>query len=112
MVFFLAGLLGGILRGAVGISKYIRSYKDVKIRPLYFGLSILVSGLAGLLSAWIIKDLGMTFLELSYVPASIAIIVGYAGGDFLENMFKIITKKPEFFETKSREEGARILKEE
>ncbi len=43
------------------------------------------------------KDLGMTFLELDYVPASIAIVVGYAGGDFLENIFKIITKEPEFF---------------
>ena len=99
MTFFLAGLLGGVLRGAMGISKYLRSYKDVKIRPVYFGLSILVSGLAGLLSAWIIKDLGITFLNLNYVPASIAIIVGYAGGDFLENTFKIIIKKPEFFST-------------
>ena len=104
MTFFAAGLLGGVLRGAVGISKYIRSYKDVKIRPIYFGLSILISGLAGLLSAWIIKDLGITFLELDYVPVSIAIIVGYAGGDFLENIFKIIIKKPEFFESGSSEE--------
>lgn len=39
----------------------------------------------------------MTFLDLKYVPASVAIIVGYAGGDFLENVFKIIIKKPEFF---------------
>ena len=104
MTFFVAGLLGGILRGAVGISKYLRSYKDVKIRPIYFGLSILVSGIAGLLSAWIIKDLGMTFLDLNYVPVTVAIIVGYAGGDFLENVFKIIMKKPEFFESGSSEE--------
>ena len=101
MTFFFAGLLGGILRGAVGISKYLRSYKDVKIRPIYFGLSVLISGIAGLLSAWIVKDLGMTFLQLDYVPATVAIIVGYAGGDFLENTFKIIMKKPEFFSNES-----------
>jgi len=100
MGFFIAGLLGGVLRGAVGISKYMRSYKDVKIRPVYFGLSILTSGLMGLISVWIIKDLGMVFLDLNYVPVTIAIIAGYAGGDFLENVFKIIIKKPEFFSNK------------
>ncbi len=98
MIFFFFGFLGGILRGTVGIIKYIQSYKDVKIRPWYFAGTVFLSGIVGLASSWIIQDLGITFLEVEALPLSLALIIGYAGGDFVENIFKIIIKKPILFE--------------
>jgi len=47
VTFFIAGFIGGAIRGIVGIIKYILSYKDVKIRWLYFGGITAVSGLIG-----------------------------------------------------------------
>ncbi|MFH1225750.1 MAG: hypothetical protein V1684_00485 [bacterium] len=79
----LAGLTGGVIRGLTGYMKYSLSYKDVKFNPLYFIFLIVVSGLIGLV-------VGYAF-DGSFV---IALVAGYAGGDFLENMYKIIAKKP------------------
>lgn len=98
MYFFLFGFFGGVIRGIVGLIKYTQSYKDVKIRPWYFSATVLLSGLVGFLCAWITNDLGISFLGLEQIPLSIALIVGYAGGDFIENVFKIIIKKPNLFE--------------
>jgi len=98
MDFFLFGFLGGIIRGTVGIVKYTQSYKDVEIRTGYFLGTVVVSGLIGLLSAWVVEDLGVSFMGLGTFPLSIALIVGYAGGDFLENIFKIIMKEPNLFQ--------------
>jgi len=50
-VFFLAGFIGGVIRGLLGIVKHTLSYKDVKIRWWYFGTVAVISGLIGLLSA-------------------------------------------------------------
>lgn len=96
-MFYFAGFLGGMIRGIVGILKYSLSYKDVSIRPVYFGLTVFVSGLIGLICTWIIRDLGISFLGLNSVPMSLGIVFGYAGGDLLENIFKIIIKKPILF---------------
>ncbi len=96
-MFYFAGFLGGIIRGIVGILKYSLSYKDVSIRPVYFGLTVFVSGLVGLLCTWIVSDMGINFLGLTSVPVSLGIVFGYAGGDLLENIFKIIIKKPILF---------------
>jgi len=100
MIFFFFGFLGGILRGTVGLIKYTQSYKDVEIRPIYFAGSVLISGLIGLLSSWIIQDMGIAFLEMKELPLSIALVIGYAGGDFIENVYKIIIKSPTIFEQK------------
>lgn len=97
MLFFIAGFFGGIIRGLVGVIKYTRAYKDVTMRYWYFATTIFISGLIGLISAWIIKDLGITFLEIETFSPAIALIVGYAGGDFIENIFKILIKKPDFY---------------
>ena len=35
-IFFIAGFIGGVLRGIVGLIEYSTLYKDVKIRPWYF----------------------------------------------------------------------------
>jgi len=99
--FFIAGFLGGAIRGIVGILKYAFSYKDVKIKWLYFGGMTAVSGLIGLACAWIILELGLAFEGITGLSPAIALISGYAGGDFLENIFKVLMKKPILF---SREE--------
>ena len=96
-IFFLAGFMGGAIRGIVGILKYAFSYKDVKIKWLYFGSLTFISGLIGMTAAWIIQDLGLAFEEVKGLSPAIALIVGYAGGDFLENIFKVLMKKPILF---------------
>lgn len=95
--FFIAGFIGGAIRGIVGIIKYVLSYKDVKFNWLYFGGVTFISGLIGLVSAWIISDLGLTFEGIASLSPAIALIVGYAGGDFIENVFKVLIKKPVLF---------------
>ena len=98
--FFLAGFLGGAIRGVIGIIKYALSYKDVKIKWLYFGGLATVSGFIGLTAAWIAQDMGVVFEGTGAFSPALALIVGYAGGDFLENIFKVLMKKPILFEEK------------
>ncbi len=98
MPFLIAGFLGGLLRGGMGLVKYMTSYKDVEIRPYYFIGSVLLSGLVGYVAAWVAKDVGHIFLEIDAIPVSFALIAGYAGGDMIENLFKIGMKEPNLFE--------------
>ena len=102
-IFFLAGFLGGAIRGLLGIIKHTLSYKDVKMRWLYFGSLAFISGFIGLISAWIMQEMGIAFLETEVLSPAIALIIGYAGGDFLENIFKVIIKKPILFEQERKE---------
>lgn len=97
MNFLLFGFLGGIIRGIIGLIKYSQSYKDVEIRPWYFGGTVVLSGIIGLVSSWIAKDMGASFMSVEAIPLSVALVVGYAGGDFIENIFKIITRDPQLF---------------
>lgn len=97
MSFLIAGLFGGVLRGMVGIIKYSNSYKNVEIRPWYFGGIVAVSGVVGITTAWVIHDLGPQFIGLEEITPAIALIVGYAGGDLLENLYKILTRKESLF---------------
>ena len=101
-IFFFAGFLGGAIRGLLGIIKHTLSYKDVKMRWWYFGSLTFISGFIGLISAWIMQELGVVFLEVKVLSPSIALIIGYAGGDFLENIFKIIMKKPILFDQEKK----------
>jgi hypothetical protein len=96
-IFFLAGFIGGTIRGIVGIIKYTLSYKDVKMQWGYFSGTALVSGLIGMTAAWIIQDMGVAFEGVKGLSPAVALIVGYAGGDFLENIFKVFMKKPILF---------------
>ena len=98
MSFLIAGFIGGILRGGVGLAKYMTSYKDVEIRPYYFTGAVILSGIVGYVSAWIAQDVAHIFLELETIPVSFALIAGYAGGDLIENIFKIGMKEPNLFE--------------
>ena len=87
---------GGVLRGLVGFIKYQFSYKEVKFRPYYFFSMMLLSGIVGTVATIAIKEIGFTLLD-SFTPA-LAFIIGYAGGDFIENIYKIIIKKSSFYD--------------
>lgn len=93
---FIAAFGGGILRGLVGFVKYQFSYKEVKFRPSYFLGTMFVSGIIGSVAALAVKEVGFTLLG-SFTPA-LSFIIGYAGGDFIENVYKIIIKKSSFYE--------------
>jgi len=92
----IAAFGGGILRGLVGFIKYQFSYKEVKFRPYYFLAMLLLSGIVGTVATLAIKEIGFTLLD-SFTPA-LAFIIGYAGGDFIENIYKIIIKKSSFYD--------------
>jgi hypothetical protein len=55
-----------------------------------------VSGIVGTVAAIATKELGFTLFG-GFTPA-LAFIIGYAGGDFLENIYKIIVKKSNLYE--------------
>ncbi len=93
---FLAAFGGGVLRGLIGFVKHQFSYKNVGFKLTYFLAMMFISGIIGLLAAMAVKEIGFTLLG-SFTPA-LAFIVGYAGGDFLENIYKIIIKKSSLYE--------------
>lgn len=96
---FIAAFGGGILRGLVGFTKHQLSYKNVSFRLKYFLGVISLSGIIGAVAAVAVKELGFALLG-TFSPA-LAFIVGYAGGDFLENIYKIIIKKSSLYESES-----------
>ena len=93
----IAGFVGGVVRGLVGFIKYQTSYKDVEFNPTYFLTMMFISGIIGLLTAIATKELGLTFFGLSQLTPALAFVIGYAGGDFLENVYKIIIKEPSLY---------------
>ncbi len=97
VLIFIAGFGGGALRGLVGFIKHQFSYKNVEFRLPYFIAMMFLSGVIGLLTAMVIKEIDLTFLGLNYLTPALAFIIGYAGGDFLENVYKIIIKKPSLY---------------
>jgi len=79
----LLGVLGGLVRGLVGIAKYFEKNKanqrfHVGFLALSMGIAALVGGVAGSLAGgdW-----------------RFAIIAGYAGTDFIEGLYKIRMKQ-------------------
>lgn len=93
----IAGFGGGAVRGLVGFIKHQYSYKNVKFEIPYFLVMMFLSGVIGVLSAAAIKELGFNFLGLTQFSPVLAFIVGYAGGDFIENIYKIIVKKSSLY---------------
>lgn len=92
---FIAAFGGGFFRGLVGYIKHQFSYKNVAFRWKYFLGMMAVSGLIGMVSAIAIKELGFTLFG-QFTPA-LAFVIGYAGGDFIENIYKIIIKKSNLY---------------
>ncbi len=85
-----AGAGGGILRGIVGYMKHT-AVKRGKIRfsVVYFGLMMVVSGLVGVGISWALFSSG---IPAAAVPI-MAFVEGYAGGDFVENIYEIVTRR-------------------
>ena len=98
MYILIAGFGGGFLRGLVGFIKHQFSYKNVKFDLKYFVGMMFISGVVGLLIAMAIKETGIKFLGSDVLTPALAFIIGYAGGDFLENLYKIIIKKSSLYE--------------
>ena len=97
ITILIAGFGGGLIRGLVGFIKHQYSYKNVGFNVPYFCTMMFLSGVIGILSAMAIKELGITFLGVDYISPGLALIIGYAGGDFLENIYKIIIKKSSLY---------------
>lgn len=97
LLILIAGFGGGVVRGLVGFVKHQFSYKKVEFNLSYFLAMMGISGVIGLLTSVTIKELGLTFFGLDYLTPPMAFIIGYAGGDFLENVYKIIIKKPSLY---------------
>ncbi|EKE06094.1 MAG: hypothetical protein ACD_19C00080G0005 [uncultured bacterium] len=72
------GLVGGLVRGLVGIIKQNQKPNEFKIHWKYFGLTMLVSGIVGVVSG-IIAD----------GDWRISLLAGYAGTDFLESLYRL-----------------------
>jgi len=84
LLVFAAGFLGGIIRGLVGITKYITATPTRRrnVRKDWIVLTLLSSGGLGLLAGCFIAD-----------DVKFALVAGYAGTDFIESLFKIKMKK-------------------
>ena len=93
---WIAAFGGGLFRGLVGFIKHQFSYKNVPFRLNYFLAMMFISGIVGLVVAIATKELGFTLFGV-FTPA-LAFVVGYAGGDFIENIYKIIVKKSNLYE--------------
>lgn len=93
----LAGFGGGLIRGVVGFIKYQFRFKNVEFKLWYFSGMMFLSGLVGLFTAIAVKEAGIGVLGVDVISPGIAFIIGYAGGDFIENIYKIIFKKTSIF---------------
>jgi len=92
IAILIAGFGGGAIRGLVGFIKHQYSYKNVGFKLPYFLGMMFISGIVGLIVAVAIKETGILFMGDTLSPA-LALVVAYAGGDFLENIYKILAKK-------------------
>lgn len=101
LLIIIAGFGGGAVRGLVGFIKHQFAYKNVPFQITYFLTMMFVSGAIGLLSAMAVRGLGIKFLSLESFTPALAFVVGYAGGDFLENIYKIIIKRSSLYSADS-----------
>ncbi len=91
----LAGFFGGVVRGLIGFLKHKFAYKNVPFELNNFLVTVFLSGVIGLSAATAIKEIGFN-LEGVFSPA-LSFIIGYAGGDFIENIYKIIIGKSSLY---------------
>ena len=99
-LILLAGFFGGVVRGLVGFIKHQYSYKSVPFNlPYFLGMAFL-SGMIGLVVVAAVREIGFTYQGF-FTPA-LGFIVGYAGGDLIENIYKIIVKKSSIYPTNEK----------
>ena len=60
----------------------LKTLKGIQFDIIYFAFIVLVSGFVGIMVGYAFDD---NFL--------VAMIAGYAGGDFLDNVYKLVAKK-------------------
>jgi len=89
----IAGFGGGFVRGMVGYLKHQYSYKNVGFDLPYFFNMMFLSGIVGLLASLAVNTSFLTIEGVEYISSGLAFIIGYAGGDFLEGLGKIILSK-------------------
>jgi len=100
----IAGFGGGVVRGVMGFIKHQYSYKNVDFDlPYFLGMSF-ISGAVGILTATAAKELGLELFGDLFTPA-IAFFIGYSGGDFIENVVKIVLKKPDLYSLPGQDIG-------
>ena len=78
IVYILAGFMGGIIRGLVGFVKNKTIEKADHFKPQYFIITILISGVVGAAAG-----------ALADTEWQVSFLAGYAGTDFIENLYKI-----------------------
>jgi hypothetical protein len=78
LIYLLAGLIGGIIRGLVGFVKNKTIEKANHFKPQYFLITILISGIVGGAAG-----------ALADTEWQVSFLAGYAGTDFIENLYKI-----------------------
>jgi len=94
LLILIAGFGGGLVRGLMGYIKHQYSYKNVGFKVPYFFTMIFLSGVVGVLTSVAVKELAEVVISTSFSTA-VAFVAGYAGGDFLENLYKVLIKKSE-----------------
>ena len=72
----MAGLIGGLVRGLVGVLKALRQGR--KLKRKYFITTLVMSALIGLIAGMFVEN-----------DVRFAILVGYVGGDFIESLYKV-----------------------
>ncbi len=89
-----AGFGGGAVRGLIGFLKHQYSYKKVEFDIKYFIFMTFLSGAIGLIVSAVIFESRADFTTVASLSPAISFVVGYAGGDVLEGLYKIVIKKP------------------
>jgi fluoride ion exporter CrcB/FEX len=78
----IGGLVGGALRGVMGIAKTLVTRKEESINYGWFFVSVAVAMAIGVIAA--------TFMEGDF---RVALLAGYAGADLLESFVKLKFKE-------------------
>lgn len=78
LIYILTGFLGGIVRGLVGFVKNKTIEKANHFKPSYFVVMILIAGIVGAAAG-----------TLADTEWQVSFLAGYAGTDFIENLYKI-----------------------
>lgn len=79
-----AGAMGGILRGVLGIAKDLALKKEVTINWTWLLISVLISAILGAVVATFFNGEGV-----------MALLGGYSGADFVDGLMKIKLKRIE-----------------
>ena len=83
LIYILAGFIGGIIRGLVGFVKNKTIEKADHFKPSYFVVTILIAGIVGAAAG-----------ALADTEWQVSFLAGYAGTDFIENLYKIKCRYP------------------